>query len=72
MNGVPGKSAMLLLGADEGMAPFPQPQLLQGYANADLQKLNAARRRTATRPAPQRRSTPAISSPSALFNTLFY
>ena len=38
-----GKSTMPLLGADEGMALFPQPQLLQGYANADLQKLNAAR-----------------------------
>ena len=37
------KSAMPLPGADEGMALFPQPQLLQGYANADLQKLNAAR-----------------------------
>ena len=34
---------MPLPGADEGMALFPQPQLLQGYANADLQKLNAAR-----------------------------
>ena len=38
-----GKSAMPLLEADKGMALFPQPQLLQGYANADLQKLNAAR-----------------------------
>ena len=37
-----GKSAMPLLEADKGMALFPQPQLLQGYANADLQKLNAA------------------------------
>ena len=34
-----GKSAMPLLEADKGMALFPQPQLLQGYANADLQKL---------------------------------
>ena len=33
-----GKSTMPLPGADEGMALFPQPQLLQGYANADLQK----------------------------------
>ena len=46
-----GKSTMPLLGADEGMALFPQPQLLQGYANADLQKLNAARWRAAPRPA---------------------
>ena len=46
-----GKSAMPLLEADKGMALFPQPQLLQGYANADLQKLNAARWRAATRPA---------------------
>ena len=38
-----GKSAVPLPGADGGMALFPQPQLLQGYANADLQKLNAAR-----------------------------
>ena len=38
-----GESAMPLLEADKGMALFPQPQLLQGYANADLQKLNAAR-----------------------------
>ena len=38
-----GKSAMPLLEADKGMALFPQPQLLQGYENADLQKLNAAR-----------------------------
>ena len=38
-----GKSAMPLLEADKGMALFPQPQLLQDYANADLQKLNAAR-----------------------------
>ena len=38
-----GKSAMPLLEADKGMAHFPQPQLLQGYENADLQKLNAAR-----------------------------
>ena len=38
-----GKSAMPLLEADKGMALFPQPPLLQGYANADLQKLNAAR-----------------------------
>ena len=38
-----GKSTMPLPGTDEGMALFPQPQLLQGYANADLQKLNAAR-----------------------------
>ena len=38
-----GKSAMPLLEADKGMALFPQPQLLQGYANADLLKLNAAR-----------------------------
>ena len=37
------KSTMPLPVADEGMALFPQPQLLQGYANADLQKLNAAR-----------------------------
>ena len=66
-----GKSAMPLPRADEGMAPFPQPQLLQGYANADLQKLNAARRRTATRPAPQRRSTPAVSLPSSLFQCAF-
>jgi len=29
--------------ADKGMALFPQPQLLQDYANAGLQKLNAAR-----------------------------
>ena len=55
-----GKNAMPLPVADEGMALFPQPQLLQGYANADLQKLNAARWRTATRPAPQRRSTAAV------------
>ena len=55
-----GKSAMPLPRADEGMAPFPQPQLLQGYANADLQKLNAARRRTAARPAAHGRSTPAV------------
>ena len=33
-----GKSAVPLPGADGGMALFPQPQLLQGYANADLQK----------------------------------
>ena len=33
-----GTSAMPLLEADKGMALFPQPQLLQGYANADLQK----------------------------------
>lgn len=39
----PRKSAMPLPVADEGMALFPQPQLLQGYANTDLQKLNAAR-----------------------------
>ena len=38
-----GKSAVPLPGADGGMALFPQPQLLQGYSNADLQKLNAAR-----------------------------
>ena len=38
-----GKSAMPLLEADKGMALFPQPKLLQGYENADLQKLNAAR-----------------------------
>ena len=38
-----GKRAVPLPGADGGMALFPQPQLLQGYANADLQKLNAAR-----------------------------
>ena len=38
-----GKSAVPLPGADGGMALFPQPQLLQGYENADLQKLNAAR-----------------------------
>ena len=30
-------------GGFEPRALFPQPQLLQGYANADLQKLNAAR-----------------------------
>ena len=34
---------MPLPGADEGMELLPQPQLLQGCANADLQKLNAAR-----------------------------
>ena len=38
-----GRSAMPLPGADEGMELLPQPQLLQGCANADLQKLNAAR-----------------------------
>ena len=46
-----GKSAVPLPGADGGMALFPQPQLLQGYANADLQKLNAARWRATTWPA---------------------
>ena len=30
--------------ADKGMALFPQPQLLQDYANVGLQKLNAVRR----------------------------
>ena len=38
-----GKSAMPLPVADKGMALFPQPQLLQDYANAGLQKLNVAR-----------------------------
>ena len=38
-----GKSAMPLLEADKGMALFPQPQLLQGYANADLQKAKSGK-----------------------------
>ena len=63
-----GKSAMPLLEADKGMALFPQPQLLQGYANADLQKLNAARRiRFNPRwPAPRRRSSPSTRTKSSL------
>lgn len=63
-----GKSAMPLLEADKGMALFPQPQLLQGYANADLQKLNAARwiRFNPRWPAAHGRSTPVplAASPS--------
>lgn len=52
---------MPLPGADEGMALFPKPQLLQGYANADSQKLNAAKwiRFNPRRPVPQRRSSPS-------------
>ena len=38
-----GKSAVPLPGADGGMALFPQPQLLQGYANADLQKAKSGK-----------------------------
>ena len=66
-----GKSAVPLPGADGGMALFPQPQLLQGYANADLQKLNAARwiRFNPRWPAAHGRSTPvplaAAPSPHA-------
>ena len=59
---------MPLPGADEGVALFPQPQLLQGYANADLQKLHAARRiRFNPRwPAPQCRSSPSTRIKSSL------
>ena len=67
-----GKSAMPLPVADEGMVLFPQPQLLQGYANADWQKLTAARWRTAPRPAPQRRSTPAVFCHQHYSNVHFY
>ena len=59
-----GKSAMPLPGADKGMALFPQPQLLQDYANAGLQKLNAARwiRFNPVWPAAHGRSNPFCES----------
>ena len=53
--------------ADKGMALFPQPQLLQDYANAGLQKLNAARwiRFNPRWPAAHGRSNPSVSTTSS-------
>lgn len=53
--------------ADKGMALFPQPQLLQDYANAGLQKLNAARwiRFNPRWPAAHGRSNPSVSTMSS-------
>ena len=66
---MPGEEASCRCrGADEGMALFPQPQLLQGYANADLQKLNAARRVcfNPRRPARRQANPPSLSPAYAL------